>query len=148
MQCTCSQNNLFHCLFVFFTFLLSHHRTHWYVNYPYTHTHTHTCVFAVYMSYPELLILPFSYIWKRISLHFIYTTYLLRFHHRRNKCKKVESMLDKLLSPQASSFVCGDVVLDHHVNSAAVPFKIILIVHLNDLKLKFRKMLGHLAYCK
>ncbi len=36
---------------------------------------THMCVFAVNMNYPEILILPFIYIWKSISLHFIYTTY-------------------------------------------------------------------------
>ncbi len=40
-------------------------------------------------------------------------------------------------SPQASSFVAGDIVLDRHVNNAPVPFKIILIVHLNDPKRQF-----------
>ncbi len=40
----------------------------------------------------------------------------------------------------------GDVVLDHHDNNAAVTFKIILIVHLNDLKLKFGKMFAILLY--
>ncbi len=49
-------------------------------------------------------------------------------------------------SPQASSFVAGGVVLDHHVVNAPVPFKIILIVNLNYLKLKFLQIFWHFQY--
>ncbi len=55
--------------------------------------HTHVCVFAVYMNYPELLILPFICIWKRMSLHFIYTTYLLRLHHRGKNVRRLNPCL-------------------------------------------------------